>query len=154
MRLWHYELLPYLPDMQLKGQLRELVAIMHNWREKGTPNHLLVNPIMDYPKNDFLRYFSLYCWYHLFRFGKPVADTYKIEFAEFCFTDKIDECSNHKTFPGEIFKDWHNKEYLRVCMANLYEKYKFGKGKTKISESDWKRLLDGYETITKEKYII
>ena len=30
MRMWHYRLIPYLPDLQLKGQLRELVAIMHN----------------------------------------------------------------------------------------------------------------------------
>lgn len=29
MRLWHCELLPYLPELQFKGQLRELVAIMH-----------------------------------------------------------------------------------------------------------------------------
>ena len=25
MRLWHYKLLPYLPDAQFKGQLRELI---------------------------------------------------------------------------------------------------------------------------------
>ena len=35
MRLWHYRLLPYLPDAQFKGQLREMVAIMHDWRDKG-----------------------------------------------------------------------------------------------------------------------
>lgn len=26
MRLWHYRLFPYLPDLQFRGQLRELVA--------------------------------------------------------------------------------------------------------------------------------
>ena len=31
MRIWHYKLLPYLPDKQFKGQLRELVAIMRAW---------------------------------------------------------------------------------------------------------------------------
>ena len=35
MRLWHYKLLPYLPDAQFKGQLRELVAILHDWRDKA-----------------------------------------------------------------------------------------------------------------------
>ena len=50
-RIWHYQLLPYLPDAQFKGQLRELVAIMHDWRDKGKTNHLLINKVMEYPKN-------------------------------------------------------------------------------------------------------
>ena len=45
MRMWHVELLPYLPDMQFRGQLRELVAIMHDWRDKGKTNHLLINHV-------------------------------------------------------------------------------------------------------------
>ncbi len=153
MRLWHYELLPYLPAYQLKGQYRELIAIMRNWRDKGTPNHLLVNPLMDYPKTEFMRYFSLYCWYYSFRFGKQVPDSYKIEFVDFCYSENKDNIE-HTTFPGELFKGWHNKEYLRVCMANLYEKYKFAKGKSKISEIEWKNLLRGYKTITHEEYVV
>ena len=50
-RIWHYWLLPYLPDAQFKGQLRELIAIMHDWRDKGKTNHLLINKVMEYPKN-------------------------------------------------------------------------------------------------------
>jgi uncharacterized protein (TIGR02328 family) len=60
MRIWHYALLPYLPDAQFKGQLRELVAIMHDWRDKGTTNHLLINRVMDYPKEELYNYFILY----------------------------------------------------------------------------------------------
>ena len=60
MRLWHYELLTYLPDAQFKGQLRELVAIMHDWRDTGKTNHLLINRVMEYPKNDLVRYFVHY----------------------------------------------------------------------------------------------
>lgn len=60
MRLWHYKLLPYLPELQFKGQLRELVAIMHDWRDNGHTNHLLINMVMEYPKNDFARYFVHY----------------------------------------------------------------------------------------------
>lgn len=155
MRMWHYELLPYLPDKQLKGQLRELIAIMHNWRDKGSPNHLLVNNVMKYPKSDFLRYFSFYSWCYSFRFHKPIADTYKIEFVEFCIpNNEVYDTTVYSSFPGEIFKDWHNKEYLQVCMANLYEKYKFGNGKSKITEEEWKTLLEGYKEITKEDYVI
>ena len=50
MRMWHIGIIPYLPNMQLKGQLRELIAIMHNWRDKGYPQHLLVNNITNYYK--------------------------------------------------------------------------------------------------------
>lgn len=47
MRLWHYKLLPYLPAAQFKGQLRELVAILHTWRDKGQTNHILINRVME-----------------------------------------------------------------------------------------------------------
>ena len=52
MRIWHIDLLYYIPDSQFKGQLRELVAIMHDWRDKGKTNHLLINGVMEYQKND------------------------------------------------------------------------------------------------------
>lgn len=54
MRIWHWKLLPYLPDRQFKGQLRELVAIMHDWRDKGRTNHLLINRVMESPRLIFL----------------------------------------------------------------------------------------------------
>ena len=47
-----------------------------------------------------------------------------------------------------------DKEYLRVCMANLYEKYKYGRGKSRITKAEWQRLLDGYKYITGEEYVI
>lgn len=60
MRLWHYKLLPYLPEAQFKGQLRELVAIMHDWRDKGQTNHILINRVMEYPRADLYGYFMEY----------------------------------------------------------------------------------------------
>lgn len=56
MRLWHYQLLPYLPKYQLKSQWRECVCIASNIYEHGTPNHILVNAIMDYPIEEFNDY--------------------------------------------------------------------------------------------------
>ena len=50
MRLWHHKLLRYLPEAQFKGQLREMVAIMRDWRDRGTTNHLLINKVMEYDK--------------------------------------------------------------------------------------------------------
>ena len=34
MRLWSWQLIPYIPDMQLKGQWRECVLIANDLREK------------------------------------------------------------------------------------------------------------------------
>jgi uncharacterized protein (TIGR02328 family) len=143
MRLWHYELLPYLPDAQFKGQLRELVAIMHDRRDKDKTNHLLINRVMEYPKRDLVAYFIGYeAEYHK-RYGKWL-NKYSGEFIRF-----YDEEEKLTGYDG-----WHNKEYLRVCMANLYEKHRFGIGKSRITDEEWQRLLDGYKTITGEDYAI
>ena len=39
-------------------------------------------------------------------------------------------------------------------MANLYEKYAYAVGKTKLSDNDWNKLLYGYYKITGENYKI
>lgn len=147
MRLWHYELLPYLPDAQFKGQLRELVAIMHDWRDKGQTNHLLINRVMDYPKRDLFEYYLWYEEEYEKRYNKELL-TYYGEFCRFC------ENEPPLHIPYRPYYNWHNKEYLRVCYANLYEKWKFGKGKSRITDEEWQRLCDGYKEITGEEYTI
>ena len=143
MRIWHEQLLPYLPELQFKGQLRELVAIMHDWRDKGSTNHLLINKVLEYEKSELSRYFLSYEIEYKKRYGKWLYK-YSPEFVEFAESD-IDK--------KKYFSDgWHTKEYLRICMANLYEKYKHGIGRSKISEREWQTLLDGYKKITGEEY--
>ena len=145
MRIWHYALLPYLSKLQFDGQLRELVAIKRDWETKGTTNHLLINRIMQYPKSELTRYFLWYdvCYYN--RYKKSVGLKYFQEFMNF---------SNDDDSETTIYNGWHNKEYLRVCMANLYEKHHFGVGKSRISDEEWQRLIDGYKQITGEEYVI
>lgn len=145
MRLWHYELLPYLPDAQFKGQLRELVAIMHDWRDKGKTNHLLINRVMEYPKSDLWLYFIKYDREYKRRYDKIIKNETYFEFANF-----IDESWDLRC----PFPNWHNKEYLRVCVCNLYEKYHFGVGKSKISQAEWDKVLQGYKEITGEDWIL
>ena len=146
MRLWHYDLLPYLPDLQFKGQLREMMLIMRDWRNKGKTNHLLINKVMEYPKNDFARYFLWYeALYHK-RYGKWLTKQWE-EFKAFDDTpiyERSDGC----------FDGLHNKEYLRVCVCNLYEKYHFGVGKSKISQDEWDRILQGYKEISGEDWAL
>lgn len=144
MRLWHAALLPYLPDAQLKGQLRELVAILHDWCRQGRTNHLLINRVMEYPKEEFAQYFVLFQREWRRRYGKDVSDKIRQEFAAFAPPEA-------KT---EVYAAWHNRQYLRVCMANLYEKHEFGAGVSRISDKEWKRLLEGYAAIAGEEYKI
>ena len=48
MRLWHTELIKVLPREQLVAQWRELCAIAGAVQKNGTPNHILVNFVLDY----------------------------------------------------------------------------------------------------------
>lgn len=145
MRLWHYQLLPYLPDLQFKGQLRELVAIMHDWRDKGHTNHLLINRVMEYDKTDLRDYYLAWTAVYRIRYGVFPSKKYDDEFLDFAGDN------HNKT---GYSNGWHNKEYLRVCMANLYEKHHFGIGKSRISDEEWNRLCEGYKQITGEDYQI
>ena len=49
MRLWHKDLIPYLPKEQLVSQWRECSSIAGAIIKNGTPNHGLVNYVLDYP---------------------------------------------------------------------------------------------------------
>ena len=120
MRLWHRELFPYLPDSQFKGQLRELVAIMHDWRDKGKTNHLLINMVMNYPQDELTQYFFEYSYEYYKRYGKPLNHQ----------MDEFNMFSLGKTKVvrpikmTSLYEGWHNKEYLRICMSNLLEKHR------------------------------
>ena len=147
MRIWHHKLLPYLPDAQFKGQLRELVAIMRDWRDKGTTNHLLINRVMLYPKSDLTLYFTVYYRQYARRYGKQASENIFMEFLT--FPQEVEP-----NVKADLFEGWHDHGYLRVCMANLYEKYQYGRGNSRITQDEWQRLLDGYRLITGEDYRI
>lgn len=146
MMLWHVDLLEFLPKLQFDGQLMELMEIMHDWRDNGKTNHSTINMVMKYPKNDFARYFLYYeALYHK-RYGEWLNKQCE-EFLAFDDTP-IDKRSS------SVFAGWNNKEYLRVCMANLYEKHFFCVGKSRITDEEWQILVDGYKQITGDDYKI
>ena len=146
MRLWSWQLLPYLSDLQFKGQLREITAIMRDWRDRGKTNHLLINRVMEYPKADLYRYFCEYEAEYFKRYGRTL-DRYSSEFGRFA-NWSVDTKNN------TIFEGWHNKEYLRICMSNLAEKHFYGIGKSRITDEEWETLCRGYKEITGEEYQI
>ena len=144
MRCWHKSMIKFLPDMQLKGQWRECALIAHELKEHGTPNHLLVNKVTEYSIDHFYSY-CVAVWSEMQNRG---------------FTTTAQSMERVRALGGKIiatntlFDGWHNKEYLRVCMANLYEKHVFGVGKSKISQEEWDKVLQGYKEITGEDWVI
>ena len=111
MRLWHYELIPFLPKSQLIAQWRELNSIF-----KKQDKHILINYVYDYPKENLM-------WYSLL-VGNEILDRgYKIK-----------SFDNYNTFFKNItpiylknpFPNHHNDRYLLQCFYNLQEKYDRG----------------------------
>ena len=58
MRLWHYKLIPVLPNKMLVSQWRECIAIKRQW-EKGTLKHRLVSYVKNYNGRYFYNYVGL-----------------------------------------------------------------------------------------------
>jgi len=129
MRIWHKELIPYLPREQLIAQWRELSAIASNIKTKGTPNHILVNKVMNYPFNDFITYAAAVRQEMTYRGYRTMDSVWK----------KITSIANddYNIMPlDEIFNGWHNDRYLLQCILNLEEKYDCGG----INQKDWDRI--------------
>lgn len=147
MRLWHYEILDYLPKAQLISQWRECVCIAKSIHENGTPNHILVNRIMDYPIEEFNTYCNLVVRAMLKR--EYNISSQSIEKLEEYIDFRVESVDENK----RIFKYWHNKKYMMVCCYNLYEKWHYAKGNSKLTDDEWdnfcvgvtKYLHDGWE---------
>ena len=117
---------------------------MRAWRDNGTTNHLLINRVMDYPKADLSSCFWLYMNEYAKRYGNYNDELIK-EFVDF---------ADGGHFNAMPFPSWHDDNYLKICMSNLYEKHEKAKGKTQISQKEWQRVLEGYKTITGEYWKI
>ena len=122
MRLWHKDLIAVLPRQQLLSQWRECCCIMKNILDKGTPNHILVNKILNYPKWHFAKY-AIEVAKEMERRGYNV-DRYKF----FKLFDQWDDgtIKTHDVSGDELFRYWHNTRYLKQNYYNLMEKYDCG----------------------------
>lgn len=141
MRLWHKALIRVLPRQQLISQWRECIAIARNIELYGLPRHGLVNKVMDYPISHLYLYTDLVVLELMDRGYKvsPVA-LKKFEDSmrdiDYNYDDVVEE--------SELFKNWHNKDYLIQCYYNLQEKYDCGL----INQYDWRRI----EATVEEEY--
>ena len=149
MRFWHYGILEKLPELQLRSQWRECVAIAKDLYETGYTHHLLINRIMSYNKEEFNAYCYLVCSAMVKR-GIPPKQAYINKLHE--YTGFVPN-KNLYVFDN-LYNGWHTKEYLRSNMANLWEKHFMGIGKSKITDEEWETLCRGYKEITGEEYVI
>lgn len=138
MRLWHYELIPYLPRKQLLGQWRELNSIFVKKNR-----HILINYVYDYKTVDLVTYSNYVMGEMLKRKYKFDSKNYDSFFIEEHLQIKKDSLLGYMVSGGpillpifpleyvkeelperyETFKNHHNEEYLKICCWNLYEKY-------------------------------
>jgi len=118
MRLWHKDLIPVLPRKQLLGQWRECCLIAKNIAEKGTPNHLLVNKVMNYTLGQFWCY-GQFIILEMDRRGYSVDDE---KFDKYFTISELDLSATK----SDIFRGWHDNQYLLQCFYNLQEKFDCG----------------------------
>ena len=130
MRLWHKNLLSVLPRQQLPSQWRECCCIAKNLATNGTPNHILVNKILDYPIEHF-------CLYGVYVIAEMKKRGYRVskESQERFFNNLTDEGGTNLSY-DELFLGWHNDRYLKQCYYNLQEKADCGG----ISKEEWDKI--------------
>ena len=108
MRLWHVDLLNYLPKGQLLSQWRELNSIFAK-----EDKHILINYIYEYPKND------------LYIYAKKVIEEMKKRGYQIRSYEKMNKYFGDLESVKHVkpFKNHHDNEYLQICYYNLKEKF-------------------------------
>ena len=118
MRLWHTSLIPVLPREHLVAQWRECSAIAGKIQTSGTPNHVLVNFIMNYDFDHFISYA-----YYI----RQEMTARKYRSMNSVWEKIVSLKPDWKLLPlEEVYKNKMSDFYLTVCYYNLYEKYDCG----------------------------
>ena len=127
-RIWHKELIPVLPREQLVAQWRECSAIAGAILKNGTPNHILVNKVLDYSLDQFIQYSQMVRNEMTHRGYRTMDSVMK----------KIDSLTNGhaECLPEHLYEYWHTDRYFLQCYYNLQEKYDCGS----VSPEDWEKI--------------
>jgi len=118
MRLWHIKMLDVLPKEQLVSQWREVSAIAGAIQKNGTPNHILVNFVLDYDYDHLISY-AYYLRQEMTKRGyRTMSNVW----------EKIVSLKpNYNLLPiDEVYKNRMDNLYLIICFYNLYEKFMCG----------------------------
>ena len=132
MRLWHKDVIAVLPREQLIAAWRECSAIAGAIIKNGTPNHLLVNKVLNYSFDHFITY-SIEIREEMTKRGYRTMDS--------VMNKIISLKPDYTRIPHEtLFTGWHNDRYYKQCYYNLEEKNDCGG----ITRQDWERIYLQY----------
>ena len=129
MRLWHIDILPYLPKSQLLAQWRELNSIF-----KKQDKHILINYVYRQPTE-----LSLYTDDVIEQMQNRGYKIKSLNNYKKYFADKTIIVFNSKAKFIE-----HNDKYLLICFMNLYEKYI--RGQKDFDKATFNKLYDFVNT--------
>ena len=135
MRLWHTKLIKALPNMHLQAQWRELSAIAGAIQKNGTPNHVLVNFVLDYDYDHFISYA-----YYL----REEMNRRKIRTMNSVWEKIVSLKPNYNLLPiDEVYKEKMDFMYLTICYYNLLEKYMCGM----FNQESWDNIKDVFADV-------
>lgn len=139
MRLWHKDLISVLPREQLVAQWREISSVAGLIQKNGTPNHILVNFVLEYDYDHFINY-ALEVRTEMMARGYKTMDS---------VWNKIVALKPDwkRLTHEEIYKYKMNPEYLKICYWNLREKF-LCKG---INSKDWDKIEHVYDILIRER---
>lgn len=128
MRLWHTNFIKVLPREQLVAQWRELSSVAGAIQKKGTPNHLLVNFVLEYDYDHFISYAYYVRQEMTSRDYRTMNSVW----------EKIVALKpNYTILPLErVYFNKMNYGYLTICYYNLREKWECGG----ILSEDWNKI--------------
>lgn len=133
MRLWHHDLIKFLPRTQLLSQWRELNSIFAK-----QDKHVLINYIYEYDKIHLYMYTDIVI-------SEMVNRGYNIRSYDKMKNYFYDLDESISISDSEIFNKHHNKSYLQICYFNLKEKYI--RGQKDFSEQKFFYLRNYYKNI-------
>ena len=141
MRLWHKDFISVLSREQLIAQWRELSTIARAIQKNGTPNHILVNFVLDYDYDHFISYAAEVREEMTRRSYRTMNSVW----------DKITSLKpDWKPISyDEIYKEKMDNTYLDICFYNLYEKILCEGG---IKEPDSSNIINLYHKKRKNYY--
>lgn len=131
-RLWHRDFIKVLPREQLVAQWRECSALAGAIQKNGTPNHLLVNFILEYDYDHFISY-AYYVRQEMISRRYRTMDS--------VWNKIVALKPNYAILPLEkVYFNKMNYDYLTICYYNLREKWECGG----IPGEDWAKIDELY----------
>ena len=113
MFMWHYKMIPFLPKNLLESQWNRCIGIAEDIGHIGEPRGEFVKPVVQYPIQQFRDYCNMLIvamvHNHINVSGSQISKL------DDCIGFEVETINLHR----DIFKDWHNPEYLDICLLNL-----------------------------------